>query len=230
MKKIFICFMLLTGLVRADDFLDGTGEQCIYIRQQCGIDSSSSIITNGEITKYIREAYSILTPVMYGKDMIDTVITVSSQNEYSIDSLFLVITDVNWEKLDSLKALLPITSKEIQDKYGAGYTIRDKRSFDGRPSYFRWNKTKLELIPTPYIVGDTIVIKGYGRIDNILTDTLFPSDFQVNYRPVATTYASYKMAVSFGNMPLAEQMWRLLEFQSSALNLSINMFKINVKQ
>lgn len=222
MKKIIILILLFCPSIFAADYLDDLTEQRNYVRKNLNLDTTSTAAYSALIDGFLREGYTILAPAVGGKHWTDSVISVSGQIDYALDSEMIKIQRVYWHSGLQLKSLREVPIDSFSVLFPLGMSLANKEGFWARPSYYAWSQGKIKLFPVPFYANDTFVIDGIARVDNILSDTTFVADFPVIYRPLPVIYATYRVACVYQMTELKNDYWALLQFQTMALNLDID--------
>lgn len=221
MKKfiVIVCAILFVPIM-ADDYADSIGEITTSIRQNLNFASTSTVVTSANVQRYIRESFIILSGVVSGKYLADTVIVSASDIDYAVDTQIIKINKVICKYGDTLLAL---KYHPLDDWRSLAITpYLSQTGIMSHSSFYDWEYGWVFLYPPPVKI-DTIIVYGYTKVLDIMSDSTFPQDYGVIYRPAAIAYATSQLAASM-------KMWSEADWWSKEFDKQANILKMNLQK
>ena len=229
MKKLIVLFLLLFAInVQAQDYATDTTAVIAKVKQNVGWATTNDNVIDSIISGYAQEGALIVSAVASSRIFFDTTVTVVHNHWLLYDSLITVVTDVAFFSRDSIKELKQ-RDRQGWDTLEAvdDYLIKSSAWDDRLPSFYDWDGGYLFLFPTPGHSGDSLLIMGYGRPDNMETNIDF-SDILLTHRPAVVYYATAMFATRLG-LPEAQAWDAKFKEYIQAINATINRKDYNAK-
>ena len=218
---LFIILLLLVSqFCHSADFLDDLAEVTQLVYQNLGLKGSTSEIDDTTIHKHIKSAFVVLT-AMGAREWRDSIITVSGQADYTVDSQFIQIMTIYWHHGDSIKGLVEVAPSQLDTLFETLRTLKGETEFLLRPSFFRWVNGRITLFPPPFKATDTFIIEGLAKVDDIDTSTTFPAEVLVTYRPMITAYATALTALSLNDFNKYDRWHKTFAEQAQLLGITV---------
>ena len=230
MKKLFALIMLVFALnVQAQDYATDTTVVIAQVKQNVGWATTNDNVIDSIIVGYIKEGAFIVSSAIRSRILFDTVVTTAHDHFIAYDTLMVTIDDVGFFSRDSIKELRwrdreGWDTLEAVDDYLIGKFKWDERL----PSYYDWDAGYLFLFPTPGHSGDSLLIIGYGRPDN-MEGKVDLTDIVLTHRPAVVYYATAMFATRLG-LPEAKEWDAKFNYWIQTINATINRKEFNVKQ
>jgi hypothetical protein len=147
--------------------------------------ADSVLLPDTVLNEFIRE--QIVTQPAGQRILLDTILTVFRDGDYSLDSLVLRPVSVRWQYLDSVKSLVYMPESLWYEQAVTG--LAGKKGYELRPSFFDYFRdtsgiVHLLLYPVPAKqISDTLYLRSVSKIANIAT-----LDSLVHIPPIERTY------------------------------------------
>lgn len=210
---IFVLFA--TVAFSAEDYLDSLQEYSAVISQNLNISTSSSSCPDSMKFRSVRSAAIVVAQAIYGNFVLDTVVATANDYDYGIDSV-LKIKYVTFKNTDTV---LPLTYAPMVE----WRNLKIKKTLSGQagalahPSFYDWDNGYLFLYPTPS-VADTFIVYGYGKLINIIGDSTFVTNLEVNYRPALEACATSLTALKLKMYDDYTAWWAVFEKEVALIN------------
>ena len=208
MKKLLVLLILLLfcTTIQGADVLEVFEQYRHGIKQSLGLDVTSSAIADTTLNEYVRRAVLQIIPLLKPRFIEDSIVTTANDNIYSLDTLTLGISSVQWRTKDSVKSLI-YAPREIWYQLPVKPNLSsEKNPYDKRPSYYDYADSLLFLYPVPTITSDTFWIMSWYKLPTAFEDdSLF--QIPVQYRTAILGYATY-LAGRSRQHPLTEIFYR----------------------
>jgi len=210
MKKIlFIVLMVLclSGVVNAVEYLDSSVTIVDQMRINLNLAHTTVTATDSVCLGYVYEGAMAVSVFIQGRLLVDTVVTTVYDHIIAFDTLMEIVDDVDFFSADSLKQV-EWKDRDDWDELEAVETyLKNISTFPERlPTHYDWERGYLFLHPVPGHSGDSIVIVGYAKPDDMVADSEFVQDILVLHRPAILYYATSMLALRLGRTVEA-QVW-----------------------
>jgi len=221
MKRITILFMfILLGYSASDagQFLATTTDVAWQVRRKFDVDTSStSKFLSADVANALtREAIVTVNPLLRGIKSVDTVLMVGLQDTYTLDTLTLGVSSVEWINSANTRKITYRPRASWGDGKSDASLLGEENP---KPQHFDYTETELTFYPPPIKTGDTMIVscwKRVGDIDTVTVLTFMPEA----YRVVVMKYVTWAVALAKQH-PLVEMYWRDYE---STLKTTIEAF------
>jgi len=196
MRILLIALMVLivSTAYGAEDYLDSLQEYSAVISQNLNISTTSKACPDSMKFRSVRSAAIVVAQAIYGNFMLDTVVATADDYDYALDSL-IKVKYVNFKSTDTVLPLIFTPMVEWRS-LKIPRTLTGQSGVLAHPSYYDWDNGYLFLYPTPH-AADTFIVYGFGKLANIISDSTFVTDLEVNYRPsleaLATALTALKL-------------------------------------
>ena len=203
---ILLVFSLFALPVASADVLEVFEQYRHGIKQSLGLDITSSAIADTTLNEYVRRAVLQIIPLLKPRFIEDSIVTTANDNIYSLDTLTLGISSVQWRTKDSVKSLI-YAPRAIWYQLSVNPNLASEENpYNKRPSYYDYADSLLFLYPIPTITSDTFWIMSWYKLPAaVSTDSLF--QIPIQYRPAVLRYATY-LAGRSRQHPLTEIFYR----------------------
>lgn len=197
MKRLLFVFVVLFLYVpiRGAGVLEVFQNYRHAIKQSLGLDTASSAIADTTLNEYVRRAVLQITPLLQPRLVEDSIVTTANENIYSLDTLTVGISSVQWRNVDSIKSLIYAPREVWYQLKVNPNTSNEGNPYDQRPSYYDYADSQIFLYPIPTIADDAFYIMSWFKLSNAHEkDSLF--QIPVQYRMAVLGYATYLTARS----------------------------------
>lgn len=219
MKKILliIIVMIFAANVRSADYLETFVDYRWSMRRALGIDTTSQrVLDDTTANQFIRESVNRVLPTLRPRLIEDTVVISQYDNTYSLDTLTIGISSVEWRRRDSVKSFI-YAPRSVWYQLDINPNIIDEENpYDQRPSYYDYTDSLIFLYPVPAIASDTVYVLSWYKVPAIISaDNLI--NIPVQFRTAVLRYAIYLVAQSRRH-PLTELYLKDYETMIAVLN------------
>ena len=203
---ILLVFSLFALPVASADVLEVFEQYRHGIKQSLGLDITSSAIADTTLNEYVRRAVLQIIPLLKPRLIEDLIITAANENIYSLDTLTLGISSVQWRRKDSAKSLI-YAPREVWYQLSVKPNLASEENlYNQRPSYYDYADSQIFLYPIPTIANDSFYIMSWYKLPTAFEDdSLF--QIPVQYRTAILGYATY-LAGRSRQHPLTEIFYR----------------------
>ena len=213
MKRIIFTIMMLvclSGLVKADgEYLDSSCVMIDQVRINLNLSHINETATDSIIMGYIYDGAIVSSAIAQSITLIDTLTTSAYNHILAYDTLLESIDDVVFFSRDSIKQVKWKDRDDWDDIDANNEYLNNTANFSDRlPTHYDWDNGYLFLYPVPVNTGDSLLIVGHARPDNIILDSLFVRDIRVAHRPAIVYYATSMLALRLG-LANEAQAWEL---------------------
>ena len=204
---VFILSMFVCPIASAADYLETFVDYRWEMRRALGLDTTSSgVLDDTTANQFIRQAVFQITPILKPRLIEERILTVANNNIYSLDTLTIGISSVQWRRKDSAKSLIYAPRSVWYQLQVNPNITNEENPYDQRPSYYDYADSQIFLYPIPGIANDSIYIMSWFKLPTIYAgDSLF--QIPVQYRSAVLRYAVYLVAQSRRH-PLTEMYLR----------------------
>ncbi|MFX0194825.1 MAG: hypothetical protein ACFFCW_01790 [Candidatus Hodarchaeota archaeon] len=218
---IVIFVVLLITPVWADDYLDSLQEMSAKVKQNLGYATNSDGVPDSLVFSKIREGYVLFSNWMKANEIVETLVTSAGVFDYAYDSI-IVIRGIFWKKGDSLNGLKEYPKDQWIDIFGRPVVLSEQEGWVAHSTYYDQTEGRIQLYPTPD-KADTFLIYGLGKLQNIISDSTFVTQFPVGYRPAIIDYATAKTAAAKQMYEAAGIWWNIAVNTIRAVDTTINL-------
>ena len=208
MKKLLVLLILLLfcTTIQGADVLEVFQQYRHGIRQSLGLDTASAAISDTTLNEYVRRAVFQIIPLLKPRLIEDLIVTTANNNIYSLDTLTIGVSSVQWRRKDSAKSLI-YAPREIWYQLSVNPNLASEENlYNQRPSYYDYADSQIFLYPIPTIASDTFYIMSWYKLPTAFEkDSLF--QIPVQYRLAVLGYATY-LAGRSRQHPLTEIFYR----------------------
>lgn len=204
-KLLFITLMVLclSGIANAVtyEYLDSSVTVVDQMRVNLNLSHTNVTATDSICLGYVYEGAMAVSILTQGQLIIDTVVTTAYDHMIAYDTLMEIVDDVDFFSVDSLKQV-KWKDRDNWDEIEAveTYLVNITTWPERLPPYYDWERGYLFLHPTPGHSGDSIIILGYARPDDMVADSEFVQDMLVIHRPAILYYATSMLALRLGRI------------------------------
>jgi hypothetical protein len=206
---IILIILLLTVSVFAADFADTEAKQSAIVKQNLGYKTNAAAYPDSVASKHIRMATIDVNIALWANKTQSTVYTVAYQDAYTVDSMIRPF-EVYFISKDTMLALKLVNIRNFIDMYNAPEVLTGEEEYGRFPPFYDWFNNRLILYPTPTTTGDSLIVEGLGKIQNIEDSTTYPSQLLVHYRTAVIYKATYLGALSKDMPQWKVQSWKAL--------------------
>ncbi len=199
MKRIILVFLLsmfVCPIVSAADYLETFVDYRWEMRRALGLDTTSSgVLDDTTANQFVRQAVFQIIPILRPRFIEDTIATAANDNTYSLDTLTIGISSVQWRTGDSVKSLI-YAPRAIWYQLSVNPNLASEENpYNKRPSYYDYADSQIFLYPIPAIANDSFYIMSWYKLPTAYAgDSLF--QIPVQYRVAVLRYAVYLVAQS----------------------------------
>ena len=213
---VLLIFLLFCTTIQGADVLEVFEQYRHGIKQSLGLDIASSAIADTTLNEYVRRAVFQIIPLLQPRMIEDTIgPTTANDNVYSLDTLTIGISSVQWRTRDSIKSLI-YAPREVWYQLNVDPNLANEENpYNKRPSYYDYADSQIFLYPIPTIANDTFYVMSWYKVQAIVAlDSLIK--IPVQYRVAILSYATY-LAARSKTHPQTELFWK--EYQETILNI-----------